>query len=269
MSTNQPDADDLVLALRRLGVDSPDLRHTDLRHCVHEASHALDARMRGPWSNKAVSVAMKRLGPGRAARSELLARAVEQLVCERLGVKTQSLEHWIGVSVLEAIQFRDPFLEYAQALEAANRMMKTTEASDRATEIIALAAPASRPKPRKQCAKCPWKTTTDPHDIPSGYSVDKHRALDRTIAEPGSLVSLGRSGLRMMACHETPSGEELPCVGWLVHQLGPGNNLALRMAAMAGRVDANVQTIGPQHERFEDTLPKRARTRARKGATKR
>jgi hypothetical protein len=58
-----------------------------------------------------------------------------------------------------------------------------------------------------------------------------------------------------MACHETKAGKELPCVGWLVHQLGPGNNIGLRLAAMSGRIDANVKTVGPQHECFEDTLP--------------
>lgn len=94
---------------------------------------------------------------------------------------------------------------------------------------------------RRQCAKCPWKKSVNPHDIPNGYSVEKHRGLKETIA---------------MACHETDMGRELPCVGWLLHQLGPGNNIALRLAAISGRVDANVQTVGPQHSRFEDTLPK-------------
>jgi hypothetical protein len=61
----------------------------------------------------------------------------------------------------------------------------------------------------------------------------------------------------MMACHETKPGRELPCVGWLVNQVGPGNNLGVRLAVMQGRIDGNVETVGPQHERFEDTLPKR------------
>lgn len=106
-------------------------------------------------------------------------------------------------------------------------------------------------KSRKQCKKCPWKTTTNPHDIPNGYCERKHAALSSTIADPGSL----RPGGSMMACHEMPSGKEVPCVGWLVHQLGPGNNIGLRMAVMVGKIDANVETVGPQHERFEDTLP--------------
>ena len=78
-------------------------------------------------------------------------------------------------------------------------------------------------RPRRQCRKCPWRTRTDPHDIPDGYSEQQHRALSSTIARPGDLRPCG---LRIMACHETPSGKELPCVGWSRrNQLGPGNNL--------------------------------------------
>lgn len=105
---------------------------------------------------------------------------------------------------------------------------------------------------RKQCKNCPWKKGSNPRDIPGEYSEEKHRALSCTIAKPGVLKP---GGMNMMACHETPPGRELPCVGWLVHQLGPGNNLGLRLAVMQGRVNADVETIGPQHEHFEDTLP--------------
>ena len=106
---------------------------------------------------------------------------------------------------------------------------------------------------RKQCKACPWKVSTNPRDIPNGYCETKHAALASTIAPPGQLVSAGE--LRWMACHETPSGKEKPCVGWLVHQLGEGNNIGLRMAVIRGRVDANVETVGEQHTRLEDTLP--------------
>jgi hypothetical protein len=107
---------------------------------------------------------------------------------------------------------------------------------------------------RRQCRHCPWKRGTDPHDIPNGYDVAKHRALANTIAKPGHLPT-GPVTLRAMACHESLVGNEVPCVGWLMHQLGPGNNLALRLAVMRGKVDADVETVGPQHERLEDTLP--------------
>lgn len=104
---------------------------------------------------------------------------------------------------------------------------------------------------RRQCAKCPWKVGVNPHDIPHGYCEAKHRGLARTIAQPGDI----RGSDSLMACHETPVGAEKPCVGWLVHQLGPGNNIGLRFMVAFGQVDADVETVGPQHECFEDTLP--------------
>jgi hypothetical protein len=104
---------------------------------------------------------------------------------------------------------------------------------------------------RRQCEKCPWKKGVDPFDIPNGYDPKLHRSLKDTIATDTRIVG----GVTMMACHETKRGKERPCVGWLVNQLGPGNNITLRMAAACGRVDADVETVGEQHERFEDTLP--------------
>ncbi len=108
---------------------------------------------------------------------------------------------------------------------------------------------------RKQCSKCPWRVDVDPNDIPDGYCVKKHRRLDSTIAKEGQLnITLAR--LHIMACHETKLGKELPCVGWLAHQLGPGNNIGLRLAVRSGRISADFELVGEQHERFEDTLPK-------------
>jgi len=107
-------------------------------------------------------------------------------------------------------------------------------------------------KRRRQCKACPWKKSTDPHDIPGGYCEKKHANLKGTIAEPGRLLS---GPMRMMACHEFPEGEEKPCVGWLEHQLGPGNNIGLRMRLISGHIEP-FETVGEQHERFEDTLPK-------------
>jgi hypothetical protein len=106
---------------------------------------------------------------------------------------------------------------------------------------------------RRQCKKCPWKTTTDPYDIPNGYCATKHAALRSTIAKEGD----ANLNVRLMACHESPDGAELPCVGWLVHQLGPGNNIGLRLAVSRGRIDANVETVGEQHPTFEATLPEK------------
>lgn len=103
-----------------------------------------------------------------------------------------------------------------------------------------------------QCAKCPWKVKTDPHTIPNGYSERLHKGLRGTIAEPGAIASCSRA----MACHESPVGEESYCIGWLFHQLGPGNNIGLRLKMLKYDL-SKVRLDGEQHESFEDTLPQR------------
>lgn len=110
---------------------------------------------------------------------------------------------------------------------------------------------------RRQCAKCPWKKGTNPRDIPNGYCETQHANLRETIAS-GVTPSLA-GGIRMMACHETPVGNEKPCVGWLNHQLGVGNNIGLRLTVMRDRTLGDFEVVGPQHETFEATLPKKRR----------
>lgn len=104
----------------------------------------------------------------------------------------------------------------------------------------------------KQCKACPWKRSTVPErDIPGGYSRAKHEALRCTVAEPGE-VRLGAE-LRIMACHETPVGRERACVGWVANQLGPGNNIGLRMLALDGRF-RDMELVGEQCETLEETI---------------
>lgn len=103
-----------------------------------------------------------------------------------------------------------------------------------------------------QCAKCPWRKDVDPHDIPDGYCETKHRNLDKTIAKEGDLSGLLGGTMHVMACHET---HDAHCVGWLMNQLGPGNNIALRLSMRGCENLRKVKLVGEQHERFEDTLP--------------
>lgn len=105
----------------------------------------------------------------------------------------------------------------------------------------------------RQCAKCPWKVGVDPHDIPNGYSRERHEALASTIAEPGALMHTGAK--HIMSCHEHDSEERVHCVGWLHHQLGVGNNIALRMQILSCDNIGSLRVDGEQHQRFEDTLP--------------
>lgn len=103
----------------------------------------------------------------------------------------------------------------------------------------------------KQCAKCPWKLDTDPFDIPDGYCPVKHANLAQTIAKPGSLDSTGKA----MACHHSQPSDEQYCIGWLYHQLGIGNNIPLRIRMLKCDNLKELTIYGPQHQRFEDTLP--------------
>jgi len=115
---------------------------------------------------------------------------------------------------------------------------------------------------RKQCKKCPWLKTTNPREIPDGYCERKHADLAGTIAnlnitDPHEIArGLGAKRLRIMACHESMPGKEISCAGWMNHQLGAGNNIALRLAVAFGRMEVDYVLVGEQHERFEDTLPK-------------
>lgn len=107
-----------------------------------------------------------------------------------------------------------------------------------------------------QCAKCPWRVDVNPRDIPNGYDEKKHRALARTIAPPvdikSVIASLARP-LQIMACHES---HDAHCVGWLANQLGPGNNIALRIQALRCENVGAIRLRGRQHKTLEDTLPK-------------
>lgn len=110
-------------------------------------------------------------------------------------------------------------------------------------------------KRTQQCEKCPWKVSTNPHDILRGYDPEKHANLKSTIAE-NNLESvfnyLNKKPLRQMACHEE---HDTPCLGWLMHQLGKGNNIHLRIAYHDCTNLDQVKLVGEQHENFEDTLP--------------
>lgn len=104
----------------------------------------------------------------------------------------------------------------------------------------------------KQCKSCPWRVGCVPdRDIPNGYSCELHEGLRNTIAS--GIASIGAS--RAMACHYSKPGEEFACAGWLKNQLGVGNNIGVRLAVATGRMPAP-EVDGPQHESFEDTLPK-------------
>lgn len=108
---------------------------------------------------------------------------------------------------------------------------------------------STKAKPRLQCKTCPWKRDADVRAIP-GYSRKMHEGLACTIAEPGAI----HDGARIMACHYSTEAAPIACVGWIANQLGPGNNIRLRLMVVAGTIDGNVKTVGPQKMSFGETL---------------
>lgn len=108
---------------------------------------------------------------------------------------------------------------------------------------------------RRQCKLCPWRLDVDPADIPHGFNYEVHRRLGENIQRTS--MDIGNGALHLMACHETKeaSPSEKPCVGWLVNQLGRGNNLLLRIRAMRNDGFADVETVGPQRESYDEIRP--------------
>ena len=105
-------------------------------------------------------------------------------------------------------------------------------------------------KRTKQCAKCPWRKDVNPLEIPNGYDVEKHRALISTIADDPIRSILEPT--HVMACHES---HDAHCVGWLMNQVGDGNNIGMRLRIRTCANFTKVQLVGEQHKTFADTLP--------------
>ena len=103
----------------------------------------------------------------------------------------------------------------------------------------------------RQCKTCPWRVDTSVDDIPN-YDPEQHEYLQDRIAPPGQLIQT--SGLKVMACHYSDDDNRYHCIGWVYHQLGPGNNIALRLRMMSCDNADQIEVIGPQCESFEDTF---------------
>lgn len=108
-----------------------------------------------------------------------------------------------------------------------------------------------------QCKSCPWRVDCEPmEDIPGGYSIDLHKKLRGTCSSgfESAMPVLNGGPLRIMACHYSKPGEEFACAGWLDNQIGPGNNIGVRLLVSMGKLPVP-EVDGEQHETFEDTLP--------------
>ena len=108
-----------------------------------------------------------------------------------------------------------------------------------------------RLKQTQQCKTCPWKKSATVADIPN-YSRSQHEKLITTISS-GDISEIGQP-MNKMACHQSTQGNEIECIGWLYHQLGSGNNIALRMMMRNCENARDIQVDGEQKETFEETF---------------
>lgn len=90
----------------------------DLRDAAHEACHALMFNVKpGTWDRETINGKIERTRNGHAmARimygrrfgvmidAEVIARAVEQVVCKRFGVDCGTVEEWAHIAWMEAMQ---------------------------------------------------------------------------------------------------------------------------------------------------------------------
>lgn len=95
-------ADKLIAAIRARDSDA-----TTLRDAAHEACHALQWGVTKKWTRD--NIHAKKRKPHRifgdvGVMDEIDARAVEQLVCARLGVDCGTVEHWADVRWMEMIK---------------------------------------------------------------------------------------------------------------------------------------------------------------------
>lgn len=97
-----------------------------------------------------------------------------------------------------------------------------------------------------QCKKCPWKTSTNPRDIPDNYCEETHRLGSSTIiSESGNFLKL--------SCHHTKGNEEMYCIGWLHNQITKGENSELRSLMINCENIEKIKVRGEQYENIEDT----------------
>lgn len=101
----------------------------------------------------------------------------------------------------------------------------------------------------KQCGNCPWKKSTKLEDIDckEGFDMDYYESVrDDYVA----CHDFDRSH-KNMGCHKFPNDSQ-PCIGWLLHEAGPGNNIGIRLMLSCVDNANELETFGPQHKSIKD-----------------
>jgi hypothetical protein len=123
----------LLSAIQSRGSDA-----TDLRDAAHEACHALQWKVTKRWTRDNIH-AKKPKRPGFGVGDEIVARAVEQLVCRELGVDCGPVSKWAHVCWMETLKNERISLPTGDWLETRiNEAMTGREANKLAAAVLAL-----------------------------------------------------------------------------------------------------------------------------------
>lgn len=126
----------------RNAVHSRGLWTRDLRDAAHETHHALVCRLRGRWSRDRIDDAMVSKFPRYQDRlaDELLARAVEQIVCKILRVKTWTIDKAVDAMIRESAALDHEDIGPHDLLIATVRnLIRTDRARRAARRVLSLA----------------------------------------------------------------------------------------------------------------------------------
>lgn len=141
MATNprkETPASRLIAAIHARGSDA-----VDLRDAAHEACHAIRWNVPGKWTRKKITAA----NPYKSRRmfsfglaDEITARAVEQIVCKRLGYTCATVEQCVLIMCMETLTYDRIELKFEEMKKAIEDRMESPQAAQLADQVIALVA---------------------------------------------------------------------------------------------------------------------------------
>lgn len=129
------DVQRIITRVRERGSDA-----RDLRDAAHEACHALDAGARS-WEREDIHAALDAKAKRRRSylwEAECLARAVEEVVCDRLDVAIDGRNERVLKACFEAVKRRYPFGDYDTTLRQVSVLIvdrRTLAMVDRILEL--------------------------------------------------------------------------------------------------------------------------------------
>lgn len=209
--TSKPTVADVLRAVRDRGSDVE-----DLRDAAHEACHALEFFVPdGEWDRESIdaycqAAIQKHKARARAfaLRSEIFARAVEQVVCADLGAKCPPVEMCAMTACKEAIAVDRVHYDLPLFILGVKEAMKTAQVRQMADRVIALPRTEAKHSGNLSLPQCDLcgnhrrdvrsvgKDSNGDPDAPGacGTCVDEHRLGNVWDREAATYVPAGMAG---------------------------------------------------------------------------